>query len=94
MGAEGDMKKSPTRKPVVDRVAIPGGAACPRCAATMIRYKRPAGFVPNGSPFSCVTLWDKCDGDGSCGWIARLEEAAQLNRAPTRNHRAERSAVR
>jgi hypothetical protein len=61
-----------TRKPVTDRIAAGDGATCPRCSAMMIRYKRPAGFIPNGSPFSCVTLWDRCS---ACNWIARLEEA-------------------
>jgi hypothetical protein len=68
-------KAKPIAKP--DRIATPGGAACPRCGQTMIRYKRPADFIPNGSPFSHVTLWDKCDGDGGCGYIQRLKELAQ-----------------
>jgi hypothetical protein len=38
----------------------------------MQRFKRPAGFVPNGAPFSYVRLWDRC---AACNWIARLEES-------------------
>jgi len=58
---------------VADRIAVSGGAACPRCApAPMQRFKRPAGFVPNGAPFSYVRLWDRC---AACNWIARLEES-------------------
>jgi hypothetical protein len=65
----GEMKKA---KPATDRVAIPGGAACPRCAATMQRFRRPKGYKPkNETPFHSVQVWDRC----SCGWIARLEEA-------------------
>jgi hypothetical protein len=61
--------KPATRKPVTDRVAVPGGAACPRCAAVMQRYKRPEGYKPNAAPFAPVMLWDRCAG---CNWITRL----------------------
>jgi hypothetical protein len=59
-------------KPATDRIPVAGGAACPRCTAVMMqRYRRPDGFVPNGAPFSYVTLWDKCT---ACNFIRRLEE--------------------
>jgi hypothetical protein len=61
--------KAATRKP--DRVAVTGGAACPRCCAQRQRYRRPKGYKPkNETPFLAVLLFDRC----SCGWIQRLEE--------------------
>jgi hypothetical protein len=65
------MAKPTTTEPVTDRVAISGGATCPRCAATMQRYTRPPGYTPNTAPFAAVVLWDRCEG---CHWIERLEE--------------------
>jgi hypothetical protein len=67
------MAKPIATEPTTDRVAIPGGAACPRCAAMMMqRYRRPAGYKPaNETPFNLVLLWDRCL---SCSWIQRLEE--------------------
>jgi|HubBroStandDraft_6_1064221.scaffolds.fasta_scaffold2852813_1 hypothetical protein len=47
--------KPATRKPVAD----PDGAACPRCAAVMQRYKRPEGYKPNAPPFAPMMLWDR-----------------------------------
>jgi hypothetical protein len=49
------VKKPPaTLKLVVtDRVAIPGGAACPRCAALMQRYRRRGREVPR-PPRGCA----------------------------------------
>jgi hypothetical protein len=69
------MTKS-TRNPVTDRIAIPGGAACPRCVGgvMMQRYRRPKGYKPkNETPFLAVQVWDRC----SCGRIQRLEEVHQ-----------------
>jgi hypothetical protein len=65
--------KPTTSEPVNDRVAISGGAVCPRCAATMQRYRRPEGYTPNAAPFAPVTLWDRC---GACNWVQRLDETA------------------
>jgi hypothetical protein len=62
--------KKPSIKPI-DRVAIPGGAVCPRCNSTMQRFCRPDGYTPNAAPFACVRLWDRCL---SCSWIGRLEQ--------------------
>jgi hypothetical protein len=68
-------KAKPTkaaRKAATDRIAIPGGAACPRCAAMMQRYERPSGCKPpNDTPFHLVQTWDRCL---SCSWIQRLDE--------------------
>jgi hypothetical protein len=63
-----------TAKPATDRVAVAGGAICPRCAEPMQRYERPAGYVPNASPFAPVTIWDRC---AACNFIQRLEETAE-----------------
>jgi hypothetical protein len=66
------MTKPPaTRKPVADRLAVSGGAACPRCGQGMQRFKRPRGYKPpNETPFHSVRVWDRC----GCGYIQRLEE--------------------
>jgi len=58
-------------KPTIDRVPTAGGAACPRCSATMQRNRRPIGYKPpNDTPFHFVRVRDRC----SCGYIQRLEE--------------------
>jgi hypothetical protein len=65
--------------PGADRVAVAGGAACPRCAETMQRYKRPEGYKPNGAAFAPVTLWDRC---AACNFIQRLEETTLTDHQP------------
>jgi hypothetical protein len=60
------MTKLPVAKPATDRVAVPGGAICPRCSTRMQRFRRPKGYKPpNATPFHAVKVGDRC----VCGWI-------------------------
>jgi len=49
-----------TRKPATakpDRVAVDGGAACPRCGQAMQRFRRPEGYrQPNETPDCFIEL--------------------------------------